>query len=92
MLNKILTPENKAKLIEAAKKFGWRFVIYSIVAGSAFGMENLSLLNISPYLTVTIGFVLGEIHSWAQAQYDLQGRVAGAFRKAGKVAGAVFKK
>lgn len=82
----MLSEENKAKLIEAAKKYGWRFAIYALVTATAFGTENLNLLSIPPYLTVTIGFVLGEIHSWAQSQFDLQGKVAGAlgFRRSPK--------
>lgn len=80
----ILTESNKKTLIEGAKALGYRLAIYAIVLGSAFGIENLHLLAIPPALSVGIGFVLGEINSWAHTQYDIQGKIARAFKRTAK--------
>lgn len=80
----ILSESNKAQLIADAKALGYRIGIYAIVMVSSFGIENLDLLNIPPYATVGIGFVLGEINSWAQARYEIQANVAKYFGKAKK--------
>jgi hypothetical protein len=77
MLNSI-SPENKASILNALKKGGYRIGIYALVVGSALSLDNLHLLNLSPYLTTVIGFALGELHSWAQTRYDLNERVATA--------------
>lgn len=81
----ILSPENKAKLIAGIQTLGWKVAVYGLVGLSAFLSQNLDILTIPPYLTVTIGFLLGEIHSWAQNQYDLMGQttafVARAFKR-----------
>jgi hypothetical protein len=80
----ILSESNKKKLIEIAKAYGYRVGIYAVMVGSALALNNLQLLDIPPYLTIGIGFALGEIHSWAEIRYNLQDQVANAFRTAGK--------
>lgn len=77
----ILTESNKAQLIADAKALGYRLGIYAIVMVSSFGIEHIDLLNIPPYATVGIGFILGEINSWAQSRYNIPGQVAGVFKK-----------
>lgn len=78
----ILSESSKAQLIADAKGLAYRIGIYAIVMLSSFGIEHLDLLNIPPYATVGIGFILGEINSWAQSRYDIQAQVGKYFAKA----------
>jgi len=84
MLESIITNENKAKLLKAASMYGYKVAIYALVTGTAFASENLHLLSIPPYLTVAIGFGLGQIHGWADTRYKLQDKVAGMFSPTSK--------
>lgn len=91
MLNRLLSEENKQILIDNAKPVAWRILTYSVVAGSSFATENLHLLNLPAYVSVIIGFGLGELHAWAQSKYDMAGKVAGAFARAGRSTVAAFR-
>lgn len=78
----ILSESSKQQLIEGAKGLAYRIGIYAIVVTSSYGIEHMDLFNIPPYLTVGVGFVLGEINSWAQSRYDIQAKAAKFVAKA----------
>lgn len=91
MLKNFLSEENKQILIDNARPVAWRILIYTVVAGTSFATENLHLLNLPEYVSILLGFGLGELHAWGQSKYDMAGRVAGALARARRRTVAAFR-
>lgn len=67
-----MTDEKKKELIDnlvkRLKSFLWRTAMVGAALLVDFVFENLTQFNLSPYLTVLIGLVFGEISKWLNSQ------------------------
>jgi len=59
-------------IVSRLKSFGWRFLSYIITMALAYLVDNIGLLEISPFYTTFIALILGEVSKWwANKQKEL---------------------
>jgi len=57
----MISEENKTILIHRSKSFVWRLGAYIAVAILGFIVDNIGLLDISPFAITLVALVIGEI-------------------------------
>lgn len=50
--------------VSRLKSFGWRFLSYIITIALAYLVDNIGLLEISPFYTTFVALILGEISKY----------------------------
>ena len=58
---KIISEENKIKLIKRLKSLAWRGLTMGLASLVGFASSQLGLFNLPPFVVASIGLVLGEI-------------------------------
>lgn len=58
-----MTP-TQAQLIKRVKSLAWRLSIATVTFMTAFLLENLQVLELSPMVTMMIALVLGEVSKY----------------------------
>lgn len=64
-------------VVNLLKRLGVNFAFAIIAVTADFATKNIGVVT-DPLLATLIGVVLGDISQWADAHYDLYGRVARA--------------
>lgn len=52
------------QLMKRIKSFAWRAGMMGVAAVVAFSLENIQLLELSPFTTTILGLLLGEISKY----------------------------
>ena len=63
-----MTKKNKALYLKRLKSFAWRTGMMVLATLVAFLLENLSLLDLNPQVTVVMGLILGEVSKYLNTQ------------------------
>ena len=56
--------EDQYPIVKRIKSWLWRSAMMGLAVAVAAGLENLNILELSPFWTTAIGLVLGEVSKW----------------------------
>lgn len=56
--------ETQIQIIKRLKSFTWRMVMAAVAFSVAWALDNLQILELSPFATIIVTLVLGEISKY----------------------------